>query len=53
MIRNYGVFEEEGQEQVYLNNKSKAFVPLNRNGFDIIQGKLDFTWNNIKYLAIF
>lgn len=53
MIRNYGVFEEEGLEQTYLNNESKGFVPLNRNGFDIIQYKLDFTWYNIKYLAIF
>lgn len=53
MGRNYGVFEEEGYKQEYLSNKSKAFVPLNRNGFDIIKYNLDFTWYNITYLAIF
>ena len=53
MIRNYGVFEEEGQEQVYLSNQSVAFAPLNMSGFPTIQYRLDFTWDNIKYLAIF
>lgn len=53
MIKNYGVFEERMHEQVYLYNKSRGPVPLNQSGFDIIKYRLDFTWYNIKYLAIF
>lgn len=51
MIKNYGVYEDGYESSVdYMSDGDVfAFVPLNTYGL----GMIDFTWNNIKFLAIF
>lgn len=51
MIKNYGVYEGRYESSVaYMSDGDVfTFVPLNTYRL----GRIDFTWDNIKFLAIF